>query len=138
MEEEKKTNVSDIGQKIKAYIDKGVEASKKGFKTAGSAISEFGDKSVMKIELTQLKAKLTKEYSTFGQNAYNQLVAKKNSTMDLTSKEASASVVAISKLLKDIKKHEKDIAAVEKKEEEKKSAKKAEKDQKNAKKSEKN
>jgi len=138
MQEEKKTNVSDVGKKIKEYIDKGVEASKKGFKTAGSAISEFGDKSVMKIELTQLKAKLTKEYSTFGQNAYNQLVAKKNSTMDLTSKEAAASVEAISKLLKDIKKHEKDIAAVEKKEEDKKSAKKAEKDQKNAKKSEKN
>ena len=108
---------------LKQYIDKGVEASKKGFKTAGSAISDFGDKSVLQIELTQLNTKLTKEYAVLGEVSYSQLTGK-TAKVDAKSEKVSASVEKIAALLKDIKKHEKQIKGIEKAAETKKNEKK--------------
>ena len=70
--EEKKTEETSSSKKLfaknlKQYLDKGVEVSKKGLKTAGSAISEFGDKSVNKIDIVQLKNRLVKKYQELGQ-----------------------------------------------------------------------
>ena len=76
--EEKKAEETSSGKKLfaktlKQYLDKGVEASKKGLKTAGSAISEFGDKSVNKIDIVQLKSRLEKKYQELGQAVAEQL-----------------------------------------------------------------
>ena len=76
--EEKKAEENSSGKKLfaktlKQYLDKGVEASKKGLKTAGSAISEFGDKSVNKIDIVQLKSRLEKKYQELGQAVADQL-----------------------------------------------------------------
>lgn len=76
--EEKKTEETSSSKKLfaktlKQYLDKGVEASKKGLKTAGSAISEFGDKSVNKIDIVQLKSRLEKKYQDLGQAVAGQL-----------------------------------------------------------------
>lgn len=76
--EEKKTEETSSSKKLfaktlKQYLDKGVEASKKGLKTAGSAISEFGDKSVNKIDIVQLKSRLEKKYQELGQAVAGQL-----------------------------------------------------------------
>lgn len=76
--EEKKTEETSSSKKLfaktlKQYLDKGVEASKKGLKTAGSAISEFGDKSVNKIDIVQLKSRLEKKYQELGQAVAEQL-----------------------------------------------------------------
>ncbi|WP_296012260.1 hypothetical protein [uncultured Treponema sp.] len=76
--EEKKAEENSSGKKLfaktlKQYLDKGVEASKKGLKTAGSAISEFGDKSVNKIDIVQLKNRLEKKYQELGQAVADQL-----------------------------------------------------------------
>lgn len=76
--EEKKAEETSSGKKLfaktlKQYLDKGVEASKKGLKTAGSAISEFGDKSVNKIDIVQLKNHLVKKYQELGQVVAEQL-----------------------------------------------------------------
>lgn len=76
--EEKKAEETSSGKKLfaktlKQYLDKGVEASKKGLKTAGSAISEFGDKSVNKIDIVQLKSRLEKIYQELGQTVAEQL-----------------------------------------------------------------
>ena len=49
--ESKKSTAEEIGKTILEYIDKGVEAGKKGLKTAGVAISDLGDKSVKGIGL---------------------------------------------------------------------------------------
>lgn len=76
--EEKKTEETSSSKKLfaknlKQYLDKGVEVSKKGLKTAGSAISEFGDKSVNKIDIVQLKNRLAKKYQELGQAVAEQL-----------------------------------------------------------------
>lgn len=77
--EEKKAEETSSSKKLfaknlKQYLDKGVEVSKKGLKSAGSAISEFGDKSVNKIDIVQLKNRLVKKYQELGQAVAEQLV----------------------------------------------------------------
>lgn len=102
-----------VAAKIRSYIDRGVEASRKGIKTAGSAISEFGDKSVLRIELTQLKSNLTKAYAELGEASYKQLTAKKTTTRSTKDDTVQPMVKKIDGLLKDIKKHDKAIKDIE-------------------------
>jgi len=109
--------------RIKAYIDRGVEASKKGIKTAGNAISDFGDKSVLQIELSQLKAKLAKEYTSLGEVSYA-LLTGKTKTVKPTSAKVCDLLPKIAACVKDIKKHEKQIKEMEKDAESKKNEKK--------------
>lgn len=76
--EEKKAEETSSSKKLfaktlKQYLDKSVEVSKKGLKSAGSAISEFGDKSVNKIDIVQLKSRLEKKYQELGQAVADQL-----------------------------------------------------------------
>lgn len=76
--EEKKTEETSSSKKLfaktlKQYLDKSVEVSKKGLKSAGSAISEFGDKSVNKIDIVQLKNRLVKKYQELGLAVAEQL-----------------------------------------------------------------
>lgn len=75
---EKKQKKFLFGKQILAFLDKGVEASKKGIKSAGDAISDFGDKSVTKIENTQLKSKIEKIYRDLGEYCASLLVEGKN------------------------------------------------------------
>ena len=46
----------NFGSSVLDFIDKVAESGKKGFRAAGDAISDFGDKSVIRIELGQLKS----------------------------------------------------------------------------------
>ena len=76
--EEKKTEETSSSKKLfaktlKQHLDKSVEVSKKGLKSAGSAISEFGDKSVNIIDIVQLKNHLVKKYQELGQAVAEQL-----------------------------------------------------------------
>ena len=98
---------------LKQYLDKGVEASKKGLKTAGSAISEFGDKSVNKIDIVQLKSRLEKKYQELGQAVADQL-AEDGISISKDSLVVSEKLSAINELKEKInekeaslKKHEK-------------------------------
>ncbi len=116
--EEKKAEETASGKKLfaktlKQYLDKGVEASKKGLKTAGSAISEFGDKSVNKIDIVQLKSRLEKKYQELGQAVADQL-AEDGISISKDSLVVSEKLSAINELKEKInekeaslKKHEK-------------------------------
>ena len=117
---------SGFGKKLREYIDKGVEASKKGLKTAGSAISDFGDKSVLQIEISQLKTKLSKEYETLGEVTYS-LLSGAEGAVSKTSKGVEPSLEKINSLSKDIKKHEKQIKDIDKAAESKKNEENAKK-----------
>lgn len=116
--EEKKTEETSSSKKLfaknlKQYLDKGVEVSKKGLKTAGSAISEFGDKSVNKIDIVQLKNRLVKKYQELGQAVAEQL-AEDGISISKDSLVVSEKLSAINELKEKInekeaslKKHEK-------------------------------
>lgn len=116
--EEKKTEETSSSKKLfaktlKQYLDKSVEVSKKGLKSAGSAISEFGDKSVNKIDIVQLKSRLEKKYQELGQAVAEQL-AEDGISISKDSLVVSEKLSAINELKEKInekeaslKKHEK-------------------------------
>lgn len=116
--EEKKTEETSSSKKLfaktlKQYLDKSVEVSKKGLKSAGSAISEFGDKSVNKIDIVQLKNHLVKKYQELGQVVAEQL-AEDGISISKDSLVVSEKLSAINELKEKInekeaslKKHEK-------------------------------
>lgn len=116
--EEKKTEETSSSKKLfaktlKQYLDKSVEVSKKGLKSAGSAISEFGDKSVNKIDIVQLKSRLVKKYQELGQAVAEQL-AEDGISISKDSLVVSEKLSAINELKEKInekeaslKKHEK-------------------------------
>ena len=56
--------------KMKTFFDKSVEASKNAFEKAGDAVQDFGDKSVTRIEIKKLEAKLEKQYAAIGKLVY--------------------------------------------------------------------
>ena len=53
--------------KMKEYLDKGVEVSKEALAKAGDVVQDFSDKSVTKIEAHQLVSRQNKEYRSLGQ-----------------------------------------------------------------------
>ena len=63
--------MSDFFNKMKNYLDKGVEVSKDALLKAGEKVQDFGDKSVNRIEISQLENKIQKEILKLGQFAYN-------------------------------------------------------------------
>ena len=100
-----KDTAASMGRTILSYIDRGVEASKKGFRTAGSAISDFGDKSVLRIELSQLKAKRAKALNELGTFAYQALLEGK--TLEAQEESVCTVFKTLQKLAEDIEKREK-------------------------------
>ncbi|WP_178841371.1 hypothetical protein [uncultured Treponema sp.] len=54
-------------ENFQKYLEKGVQVSKKAWTKAESAVTKFGDESVLKIEKTQLQSKLKKEITALGQ-----------------------------------------------------------------------
>ncbi|MDR3283844.1 MAG: hypothetical protein LBS97_01535 [Treponema sp.] len=73
-----------IDETVKSYVDKGMvasrealskagAASKEALTKAGGAMREFGDKSVLRIEIIQLEGKLKKTYENLGIQVYEAL-----------------------------------------------------------------
>lgn len=53
--------------KMKEYLDKGVEVSKEALTKAGDVVQDLSDKGVTKIEAHQLVSRQNKEYRALGQ-----------------------------------------------------------------------
>ncbi|MGN0728483.1 hypothetical protein [Treponema sp.] len=96
----------ELAKTLKEYLDKGIEVSKKGVKTAGVAISEFGDKSVNRIDIVQLKSRLDKKYQELGHAVAEQL--ENESSVSKDSLVVSEKLAAIKELKEKI--HEREIA----------------------------
>lgn len=90
-------------EKMKEYLDKGVEVSKEALSKAGDVVQDFSDKSVTKIESHQLVSRQNKEYRALGQAV--QKFFEENPTATL-----SADNSAISGIMDEIKRLEKEIA----------------------------
>lgn len=90
-------------EKMKEYLDKGVEVSKEALSKAGDVVQDFSDKSVTKIESHQLVSRQNKEYRALGQAV--QKFFEENPTATL-----SADNSAISGIMAEIKRLEKEIA----------------------------
>ncbi|MBQ2207016.1 MAG: hypothetical protein II413_07395, partial [Treponema sp.] len=89
-------------------IDKGVEAGKKGLKTASVALSDLGDKSVKSIELQQLKMKKNKALAQLGKYVWETLKAGgENAALNSSDEKIKYYMEGLAKLQGNIEKHEK-------------------------------
>lgn len=52
---------------VQKYLEKGVKVSKEAFNKAGTAVTKFGDESVLKIEKKQFESNLKKELTALGE-----------------------------------------------------------------------
>ena len=90
---------------------------------AGEAISDFGDKSVVRIEIGQLKSKLSKAYADLGKNVYEKFEMQKLTQISTSDDLDVASLVdSIRKIEAEIKKREDNLENSKKEKKEKKSA----------------
>ena len=106
-----KSFFSGLKEKIMRAIDSGVEASKKGLATAGSAISDFGDKSVIRIELSQLNAKLDEVYQEIGKFCFDK-IAGGEASVSASDEVLSQKITAAKDLLAKMKEKEEALSQV--------------------------
>ena len=93
---------------LKGFFDKGVLATKQALGKASKAASKFGDESILKIEIQQLKSQIKKDKAELGELAYKTFVTDGTDSLQ-------ASDEAVTKLLESIKKAEEDIKEREEK-----------------------
>ncbi len=89
--------------KMKEYLDKGVEVSKEALSKAGDAVQDFSDKSVTKIESHQLVSRQNKEYRLLGEAVEKFFAENPGASL-------SADNSVISGILEEIRRLEKEIA----------------------------
>lgn len=92
----------DFVNRMKEYMDKGVEMSKDALKKTGEIVSDFGDKSVTRISITQLESKAQKNLLELGIAVYEQLASDENAVV---SRDNSA----VAKLFAEIESTKKQI-----------------------------
>lgn len=103
----KKPAFASFLEKLRSAIDSGVEVSKKGISSAGSAISDFGDKSVLRIELSQLNGRAEKIYAQLGKYAVETFLSQENSTLSAGDEKINSWLTDIKDLRAKIQEKEK-------------------------------
>ena len=93
---------------FKGFFDKGVEGLKTALDKSGKAVSKFGDESVLKIEIQQLKSQIKKDKAALGESAYKAFI-------EDAAESLSASDENIAKLIESIKKTQEEIKIREEK-----------------------
>ena len=88
--------MEEAKEKAKDVMDKVVVSSKDAFSKAGNAIQKFSDKSVLKIEIMQLKSKRKNAVSKLGVYAEKKFYAENAESISRSEDE-------VSKLLDEIK-----------------------------------
>ena len=78
--------------KVKDFMDKGVEVSKTALTKASEAVQDFGDKSVIRIDIKKLESKLEKLINELGSYFYDK-IASENAESVYASDEKVASII---------------------------------------------
>lgn len=106
----------EFKEKFKFGMEKVVESSKKALAQAGSAVQDFSDKSVIRIEIHQLESKRDEQVKLLGDLAMSRFLAEGTQTLSSDEEAVSAILEEVKKLDKDIAEHNEKLKA-EKKEE---------------------
>ncbi len=109
--------MSETEDKIKEVFSKSAKATKSVFEKASSAVQAFSDKSVTKIERTQLKNNREKKYAEIGLKI-STLLSKKNSDIaalgNLKDAESTKLIKEITALQNEVVKITKQISEKDK------------------------
>jgi len=87
---------------MKDYLDKGVEVSKDAISKAGEKVADFGEKSVVRIEISQLESKAQKELLALGTLIYEKLSVKGEASVEKSDSEITSALAVIDKLRAEI------------------------------------
>lgn len=78
--------------KVKDFMDKGVEVSKTALTKAGEAVQDFSEKSVIRIDIKKLESKLEKLINELGSYVFDKFNSE-NSESVYASEEKIASII---------------------------------------------
>ena len=106
--------MNDFINRMKDYLDKGVEVSRDAISKAGEKVADFGGKSVVRIEISQLESKAQKELLTLGTLIYEKLSIKGESSVDKSDVEISAALAVIDKLRAEIESRKSELEEAQK------------------------
>lgn len=115
--EDAKKKAQEIGSTVMTYVDKGVELSKKGIEAASKSLSDFGNKSVIKIEIAQLNGKIEKKYKEIGTYVAEKILSGDADSVSKDDAELADKLAAIFDFKEKIAQHEEALKQFEKKEE---------------------
>lgn len=99
--------------KMKEYLDKGVEVSKEALAKAGDVVQDFSDKSVTKIEAHQLVSRQNKEYRSLGQAVLKFFEENPDSSLSADNSAINGIIQEIQRLEKEIILREESLKAKE-------------------------
>ena len=102
--------------KVKEYVDHGIEISKDAMGKVCNSVEDFGERSSIRLEITTLQTKKKKAFRTLGETVYNKLCVEKVSTLDVNDESLSALLASIETLSNDIAAKEEQLAMMTKKE----------------------
>ncbi len=94
----------DFFDKMKDFIDKGIEVSKEALIKAGSKVQDLGDKGVTKIETVQLQHKVEKEFSLLGLQVWDVLCQQKEGSIQSNDARISGIMDEIARLKTELEK----------------------------------
>ncbi len=80
---------NELKGKVRSGMGKIIESSKKAIGIAGTAVQEFSDKSVIRIEKSQLQSKLNGLHRSFGKYVAERLTAEPESAIDASDEKVS-------------------------------------------------
>lgn len=101
----------ELKEKFKFGMEKVMESSKKALAQAGSAVQDFSDKSVIRIEIHQLESKRDEQVKLLGDLALTRFLAEGTQTLSSDEEAVAAILEEIKKLDKDIAEHEEKLKA---------------------------
>lgn len=104
----------EFKEKFKFGMEKVVESSKKALAQAGSAVQDFSDKSVIRIEIHQLESKRDEQVKLLGNLAMSRFLAEGTQTLSSDEEAVSAILEEVKKLDKDIAEHNEKLKAEKK------------------------
>lgn len=78
--------------KVKDFMDKGVEVSKTALTKAGEAVQDFSEKSVIRIDIKKLESKLEKLINELGSYVFDKFNSE-NAESVYASEEKIASII---------------------------------------------
>ncbi len=101
--------MSSFFDKMKKYVDKGVEVSKDAFSKAGEKAQDLGEKGVLKIEIKQLESKAAHECMSLGTKVYELLVTGKQESVTADDGQISGILSEITRLKDEVAKREAEL-----------------------------
>ena len=105
----------EFKEKMKGGFDKFVLSTKKAFGKAGSAVQDFSDKSVIRIEKKQFESKRDAQYEKLGAYVAGIFLAGERTTVSKDEETVAAALAEIIKFNEEIKNREESLAAEAKK-----------------------